>query len=106
MRITPVLIAAALISTPFAQASASHHPWDGKTVYSKKCASCHGADGVAKPSAKGSANFNDPSFALTEDEIVKVTTDGKNKMPKYAGKLKPEEIKAVAAHIKTLAPAK
>ena len=64
MRLTPFLIVAALIAIPFAQANASHHPKDGKTLYGKKCASCHGADGVAKASGKGSANFNDPSFAL------------------------------------------
>src|SRR6185369_2795815 len=27
---------------------------DGKALYSKKCAMCHGPEGVAKPTAKGS----------------------------------------------------
>ena len=27
---------------------------EGKALYAKKCAMCHGADGVAKPVAKGS----------------------------------------------------
>jgi mono/diheme cytochrome c family protein len=35
---------------------------DGSALYSKKCAMCHGADGVAKATAKGSANFNDPAW--------------------------------------------
>jgi cytochrome c6 len=79
---------------------------DGKALYASKCAMCHGADGAAKAMAKGSANFNDPAFALGADEIVKVSMAGKNKMPKFEGKLKPEEAAAIAAYIKTLAPKK
>jgi len=79
---------------------------DGKSLYASKCAMCHGADGVAKAMAKGSANFNDPSFAAGTQEIVKVTMEGKNKMPKFEGKLKPEEAKAVAEYVKTLSPKK
>ncbi len=79
---------------------------DGKALYASKCAMCHGADGVAKTMAKGSANFNDPSYAAGPVEIVKVTMEGRNKMPKFDGKLKPEEANAVAEYIKTLAPKK
>ena len=79
---------------------------DGKALYASKCAMCHGADGVAKPMAKGSANFNDPAYAASVDEIVKVTMEGKNKMPKYDGKLSAEEVHAIAAHIKTMVPKK
>ena len=79
---------------------------DGKALYSSKCAMCHGADGVAKSMAKGSRNFNDPAFTLGVDEIVKVTHEGKGKMPKFEGKLKPEEAKAVAEYVRTLTPKK
>ena len=79
---------------------------DGKALYAGKCATCHGADGVAKAMAKGSANFNDPAYAASVDEIVKVTMEGKNKMPKYEGKLTADEARAIAAHIKTMAPKK
>jgi len=81
---------------------------EGQTLYDTKCAQCHGKDGVAKPPGRGSKNFNDPAFqsAWTEESIAKITADGKGKMPGYRSKLSPEQIKAVAAHVKTLGPAK
>jgi mono/diheme cytochrome c family protein len=77
---------------------------DGKALYEAKCAMCHGKDGVAKPMAKGSANFNDPAYQKANDAaaIAKVASEGKNKMPAYKGKLSEAEIQAVAAHVKTL----
>jgi mono/diheme cytochrome c family protein len=65
---------------------------------------CHGKDGVAKPMAKGSANFNDAKWQadMTTDKIVAVTESGKGKMPGYKGKLTPEEIKAIADYVKMM----
>lgn len=81
---------------------------DGKTLYDTKCALCHGKDGVAKPAAKGSRNFNDAAFQAeaSADAIAKVTAEGKGKMPGYTAKLTPEQISAIAAHVKTLGAAK
>jgi mono/diheme cytochrome c family protein len=81
---------------------------DGRVLYETKCSQCHGKDGVAKPPGKGSKNFNDPAFqsAWTEESIAKITAEGKDKMPGYRSKLSPEEIRAVAAHVKTLGPSK
>jgi cytochrome c6 len=91
-------------TAPQAAAPQAAAPADGKALYDKKCAMCHGANGVAKPTAKGSANFNDPAWqkATTDEAIVKVTLEGKGKMPKYEGKLTPEEIAKIVAHIRTL----
>jgi cytochrome c6 len=79
-------------------------PVDGKALYDKKCAMCHGANGVAKPTAKGSANFNDPAWqqATTDEAIAKVTLEGKGKMPKYEGKLTAGEVAKIVEHIRTL----
>jgi cytochrome c oxidase cbb3-type subunit 3 len=79
---------------------------EGKTLYDTKCAQCHGKNGVAKPPGNGSKNFNDPAFqsAWSADAIAKITSEGKGKMPGYGSKLSPEQIKAVAAHVKTLGP--
>ena len=81
---------------------------DGKGLYAKKCAMCHGADGVAKSMAKGSANFNDPAFQQKEtvEGITKITTEGKNRMPKFEGKLSAEQLKMIAAYVKTLGASK
>ena len=81
---------------------------EGKILYDTKCAQCHGKDGVAKPAGTGSKNFNDPEFqrAWTDDSIARITAGGKGKMPGYRSKLSPEQIQAVAAHVKTLVPSK
>ncbi len=77
---------------------------DGKSLYDSKCAMCHGKDGVAKSMAKGSGNFNDPSWQVANSvgKIEKDTTDGKGKMTPFKGKLTPEQIKAIAEYIKTI----
>lgn len=81
---------------------------DGKALYAAKCGMCHSVDGAAKPMAKGSASFNDPAYQAraTVDEITKIVLEGKGKMPKYAGKLTPEQAKAIAEHVKTIPSAK
>ena len=81
---------------------------DGKTLYDAKCALCHGKDGVAKSVAKGSRNFIDPEFqkAATVESIVKMMTDGRNKMPSFKEKLSVEQMKMVADHVKSFAAAK
>jgi cytochrome c6 len=77
---------------------------DGKALYDKKCAICHGTDGVAKKMAEGSANLNDPEWQKVNgaDSIVKVTTEGKGKMKGFEGKLTEEEIQQIADYVKTL----
>lgn len=99
------IILMALAAAATAAAAGGDAP-SGKALYDQKCAICHGKDGVAKPQAKGSRNFNDPAFqsAMSADAIAKVTAEGKGKMPAYRSQLKPAEIGAIAAHVKTLAP--
>jgi cytochrome c6 len=82
---------------------------DGKALYDSKCAMCHGKDGVAKPMAKGSRNFNDAAFQkeATVASITKIVEDGKaepgkGKMPASKGKLTDEQIKAIAEYVKTI----
>ena len=81
---------------------------DGKFLYETKCAQCHGKDGVAKPPGKGSKNFNDPEFqnVWTEESIAQISAEGKGKMPGYRSRLSSEQLRAVAAHVKTLGPSK
>lgn len=77
---------------------------EGKALYDSKCALCHGKDGVAKATAKGALNLNDPKFqeANTAKAIEAIITDGKGKMKGLKDKLTPEQISAIAAHVKML----
>ena len=98
------LLLAALAVIALASAPAAQAAVDGKALYDAKCAMCHGKDGVAKPMAKGSANFNDAKWqAATKVEAIEASiTDGKGKMKGYKDKMSAEEIKAVAAYVKTI----
>ena len=74
-------------------------------LYKSKCQSCHGPDGKATPIGKklGAKDFQDPDVSkLTEGDLVKTTSDGKNKMPAYKGKLTDDQIKALAKYIKEM----
>jgi cytochrome c6 len=98
-RVPIAVLALAAAALPTAAAE------DGKALYEQKCALCHGKDGVAKPAGKGSMNFNDPAFqkAWGLQAIEKITAEGKGKMPAYRSKLSGEQIRSIAAHVKTLA---
>jgi len=78
----------------------------GEADYKAKCASCHGADGLAAtPMGKmfKIASFKDPAqVKLTDAEMIASTTKGKGKMPAYDGKLTEAQIKDVIGYIRTL----
>jgi mono/diheme cytochrome c family protein len=110
MRTTWWLGAALIVCAASASSLRAEEPAkaDGKSLYAAKCGMCHGTDGAAKPMAKGSASFNDAAFQskATVDDIVKVILDGKGKMPKNAGKITPEQARAIAEHVKSIPPTK
>jgi mono/diheme cytochrome c family protein len=73
---------------------------DSAALYKSKCAMCHGADG-----AKAAGHdFSSAEVQKKSDaDLTAVIADGKPpKMPKYADKLKPEEIKGLVDYIRTL----
>lgn len=83
---------------------------DGKTVYNTKCATCHGKDGTgnAKLAAMlkvdaAAVDLTDAETAKkTDQELVPIIMDGKDKMPAFKGKLSKDEVSAVVAYIRTL----
>jgi len=104
-----ILLLFAVLSLGFAHAIdpiAGETDGAGMKSYNRKCAVCHGKDGVAKKNAKGSADLNDPAWqqSVTLKEIEEVTAEGKGKMPKFLRKLTPEEIKLVAKYVMSLKP--
>jgi len=79
---------------------------DGAATYKAKCQMCHGATGMADTPAGKSTKarpFNDPDvMKMSDADLIKITTDGHNKMPAYKGKLTDAQIKDVVAYIHTL----
>jgi mono/diheme cytochrome c family protein len=76
----------------------------GADDYKAKCAMCHGADGKGAMAKKmGAHDLSDPSVqGKSEADIVKIVTDGQGKMTGFKGKLTDDQIKGVAAYVKTL----
>jgi mono/diheme cytochrome c family protein len=85
--------------------SQSAHAQNGsETLYKSKCAACHGADGTGSSTGKkmGAHDFTTADVqGMSDAELSTIITNGKNKMPKYAASLKPEDIKGLVAYIRT-----
>src|SRR5215469_13618915 len=76
-----------------------------QNLYKTKCQGCHGADGKATAIGKklGARDFSDPDVVkMSDSDLVKITTEGKNKMPSYKGKLTDEQISDLVTYIRQL----
>ncbi len=92
---------------------ASSHSWageakPGKAIYDKLCVSCHGADGKGNPAmakAMGEKGLNIVSKdvqAKKDDELIKVITDGKGKMPASGKNLTKQEQREVLSYMREI----
>lgn len=80
-----------------------------ETLYKSKCAACHGSDGSGSAVGKklGAHDFHSAEVQKQADaDLAGIVAKGKDKMPSYEKTLKPEEITALVAYIRSLAPAK
>jgi mono/diheme cytochrome c family protein len=85
---------------------------DGKELWDKNCASCHGKDGKGQTkmgTKLGVKDYTDAKVqdALKDDVAFKSVKDGfkdkdKELMKPFAGKLSDDEIKSVIAYLRTL----
>jgi cytochrome c6 len=75
-------------------------------TYKAKCAGCHGADGKAGTGpgkALGAHDFgSDEVKKMSDADLIRSVTDGKNKMPAYGKSLKGPEIMDLVAYIRGL----
>lgn len=98
---------AGIIAVSFALGNiALHAQASGADTYKAKCQMCHGADGLGQtPAGKAmkALPLNDPQIVSKSDaDLIAVTTNGKDKMPAYKGKLTDADIKATITYIRTL----
>jgi mono/diheme cytochrome c family protein len=79
----------------------------GEATYKAKCQSCHGADGIPNPGIAKMMGVKPASDATVKahslDEMIATTTNGKNKMPAFKGKLSDDEIKTSVEYFRTFA---
>ncbi len=70
---------------------------EGREIYGRSCASCHGSAGEGGVGAKLDDGLVVGQFPEIGDQIDLVT-DGKNNMPAFDDRLTPEEIEAVVRY--------
>ncbi|MDT5121009.1 MAG: hypothetical protein QOC96_491 [Acidobacteriota bacterium] len=77
-----------------------------KTLFTEKCARCHGQDGTSKTvlgSMLGAPNFTDARWWKTDVDdkrLVKSITEGKDEMPAFGKKLTRQEIVSLIAYVR------
>jgi mono/diheme cytochrome c family protein len=96
---TSLAIALVLLASSASQAqTASPGTLTTNPVYEKKCAKCHGKTAEGR-------HFGGPSVvsrqatSMSADDLHNIISNGKGRMPKYAGKLTPEEIDTLVRQI-------
>ena len=67
-------------------------------IFEKQCAKCHGNTAEGRHFG-GPSLVSGKSTSLSEEELRNIISNGKGHMPKYAGKLKPEEIDTLVHQI-------
>jgi cytochrome c6 len=107
-KFTVMLLAVGLVLVVMPPAHAADI--DAAAIFKSKCAVCHGADGKGQTTMGKNLHLRDLGSEdvqkMKGEEIEKVITDGKNKMPSYKGKLSEAEIDALVKLIRTFAPKK
>lgn len=75
---------------------------DAAGTYKAKCAMCHGANGEG--GKMGTRSFGSADIQSQSDaQLAETISKGKPpKMPSYAGKLSDDQIKELAAYVKSL----
>jgi len=78
---------------------------DTAATYKAKCAPCHAMDGSPTAAGKvmGAHDFKtDEVQKMTDADLTTIIAKGKNKMKGFDKDLKPEEIKALVAMVRSM----
>ena len=96
------MMLSALLTLPAVVACAQS---DAEALYKSKCQGCHGADGKGTPVGikLGAKDFHAPEVAkMSDKDLFDITKNGKDKMPKYDGKLTDEQINSLVKYIRSM----
>ena len=81
---------------------------DARQLFAQACAKCHGPDGTGglamatngpRPIDLGNAAWQ---ATRSDDEIVAAIRDGRGAMPPFTGVLTPQQVTALARHVRSL----
>jgi mono/diheme cytochrome c family protein len=103
MRIARIVVAVLSVSVAYAAGDAKA----GKATYDQHCQNCHGATGVANPKIVQMMKVQIPALGsadvqkMSDDDLKKVVTGGKGKMPAIKS-VTGKSVDDVIAYIRTL----
>ena len=108
-----IMLAALIVPSAFAGngAAAKGDAAAGKTVFTNRCAMCHGPDASGNTPMAKALGATIPDYRsktvqdMTDADIKKQIVDGKGKMPPQSG-LSDDDIANVIAYIRTFAAKK
>jgi mono/diheme cytochrome c family protein len=83
------------------QTSKSEGSLTANPVFQQNCAKCHGKTAEGRHFG-GPTLVSEKIKAASTDDLRDIISNGKHRMPKYAGKLTPNEINALVEQIKSL----
>ena len=103
VKISPLAIAACFLFSTLVAVSAQTPPSDStlttNPVFLKNCAKCHGKTAEGRHFG-GPSLISEKTGTMSADDLRGIITNGKGHMPKYTGKLTPEEIDTLVQQIK------
>ena len=80
---------------------------EGEKLFSARCTLCHAADGSGSSptgkALKAKDLKSDEVQKASDEDLTTIITNGKGKMPAFGKKLKPEDIQALVAYVRSLA---
>ncbi len=79
---------------------------DAGSMYKEKCALCHGPDGSGKTptgtALKAKDLRSDEVQKQSDADLIEVVSKGRNKMPAFGQKFKPEQIHELIEYVRQL----
>ena len=82
-----------------AQDSSSAVSLTANPVYQQNCAKCHGKTAEGRFMA-GPSLVSEKTTAMSPEDLRNIITDGKKRMPKFAGKLAASDIDSLVSQVK------
>lgn len=95
-----VLLGIALFTFAFSKPALAVDSANGAKVFSANCASCHaGGKNLVQANKNLKKDALEQYGMYSAEAIIAQVTNGKNAMPAFKGRLKPEQIEDVAAYV-------
>ena len=106
--LTRMLVLAALVLTIGASSFAEQND-KAASAFKGNCASCHGDDGAGTALGKAMQApdlRSEPVQKLSDTEMTKAISDGKNNMPAFKATLSADQIQSLVKHVRSLGKTK